>query len=193
MAQIHLLISDFDGTLVNTFYANFEAYRRSFDDCGLNLTEEEYLKCFGLRFDDFMNALNITDNEVKFRIRNLKSLYYPNYFKQLIVNVPLLSFLRSFKVSGGITALASTARKINLMNAVNFIGAEDAFNYISAGEDVLHGKPNPEIYNNILTRFDVKPEETLVFEDSDVGINAAVNAGINYIRIDNTYFDGIKS
>lgn len=192
MAQIRLLISDFDGTLVDTFHANFEAYKLSFNDCGLDLAEEEYRKCFGYRYDDFMAALNIKDNQVKLRIREKKSLYYPYFFKKIIVNTPLLLFLKSFRSNGGITVLASTARKINLMSAINYIGAKDVFDYISTGEDVMHGKPDPEIYNNILCRFNVKPEEALIFEDSDVGIGAAVNAGINYIKIDKTHFNGIK-
>lgn len=193
MSQIKLLISDFDGTLVNTFRANYEAYKRSFADCDLKITEEEYRKCFGFRYDDLMNELKVKDDAVKHRISELKSEYYPLFFEHLIVNETLLAFLRNFKDSGGITALASTARKKNLMNAINYIGAEDTFTYISAGEDVKHGKPNPEIYNNILNYFNIKPEEALIFEDSEVGIGAAVNAGINYIKIDNTYFNGIKS
>lgn len=192
MSQIKLLISDFDGTLVNTFRANYEAYKRSFDDCGLIITEEEYHDCFGFRFDDFMKTMNITDAKIKQRIRQLKSEYYPQFFEHLIINQPLLTFLQAFKKKGSFTALASTARRENLMNAINYIGAANAFTYICAGEDVTYGKPNPEIYVNILRRFNVKPEEALVFEDSEVGIEAAINAGINYMKIDNTYINGIK-
>lgn len=192
MSKVKLLISDFDGTLVNTFRANYEAYKRSFSECGLNITEEDYRKSFGMRFDDFMKIMNISDIEVKQSIRELKSDYYPLFFEHLILNKPLLSFLRNFKTAGGYTALASTARKKNLMNVINYLGIKDAFSFISAGEDVKKGKPDPEIYENILVRFDMKPEEALVFEDSEVGIGAAANAGINYIQIDNTYFDGIK-
>jgi len=43
MNNIKLIISDFDGTLVNTFRANYEAYRRSFEDVGLWLMEDVYI------------------------------------------------------------------------------------------------------------------------------------------------------
>ena len=35
MAQVKLLITDFDGTLVDTFKANFLAYQKAFDKYGL--------------------------------------------------------------------------------------------------------------------------------------------------------------
>ena len=55
-----------------------------------------------------------------------------------------------FHVAGGKTAIASTARKKNLINALAHIGVLDTFDYVLAGEDVDKGKPSPEIYQNIL-------------------------------------------
>lgn len=55
MSQVKLLITDFDGTLVDTFEANFLAYQKAFSDCGLQLSEKQYKECFGFRFDDFMS------------------------------------------------------------------------------------------------------------------------------------------
>ena len=183
MAQIKLLISDFDGTLVNTFRANYLAYKEAFSAVGRTITEKEYKACFGFRFDDFMKTMRIYDAEIANEIRKIKGESYPKYFSNFIVNTPLLEMIKLFRSSGGFTAVASTARKKNLMNALHYIGAEDAFSYILAGEDVSKGKPNPEIYKNVLQHFKLDPKEALVFEDSEVGMQAASNAGIGYIRI----------
>jgi len=190
MNNIKLIISDFDGTLVNTFRANYEAYKRSFEDVGLSLTEDKYRECFGFRYDDMMAYLNITDDEIKNLIREQKAQYYPSFFNLLEVNNVLLNFIRHFKLSGGKTALASTARRENLMNAITYINAEDAFNLILSGESVEKGKPDPEIYLKTMAEFNAKPEETLVFEDSEVGLMAADRAGTKYIRITSEYFNG---
>lgn len=188
-SPIRLLISDFDGTLVNTFEANYHAYQKAFKECGINLSPSTYQRCFGLRFDDFMIETGVTKEEVQQKIRQLKSEYYPHFFDQLIPNKPLITFLRAFKASGGYTALASTARRLNLINALNFLQLEDVFDFIIAGEDVKKGKPNPEIYLKILEHFQISPHEALIFEDSNTGIKAAQQVGIHYIII-NTLFYG---
>lgn len=190
MAQVKLLITDFDGTLVDTFEANFLAYQKAFSMFGLELTEQQYRDCFGFRFDDFMSHMGINDNDTKNGIRLAKGDFYPLFFDKLIVNDPLLTLLKTFKNSGGLTAVASTARKENLMNALNFIDAADAFSLILTGEDVKHGKPNPAIYNKVLETLNVLPAEALIFEDSSVGISAANAAHVDYVQITKEYFYG---
>lgn len=181
--KISLLISDFDGTLVDTFQANLAAYQEAFKECRNNLTDEQYRESFGYRFDKFMDYMGIDDIETRKRIKEIKSEVYPKYFNLLKVNTSLLEFIKSFKASGGKTAVASTARKKNLMNALSYINATDYFDLILAGEDVKNGKPNPEIYLKVLSYFNLRPEEALVFEDSEIGMEAAINAGIPYIQI----------
>lgn len=188
MGEVKLLITDFDGTLVDTFEANFLAYQMAFKEKNLVLSREDYRACFGLRFDDFMAKMGIFDEKNKSEIRRIKGSVYPIFFDKLVINIPLLSMLRGFKASGGLTALASTARRNNLLNALNYIKAYDIFSLIVAGEDVKKGKPEPEIYNKILDTLQVKPTEALIFEDSMVGMMAAQNAGVQFIQITKNYF-----
>ena len=182
------MITDFDGTLVDTFTANYKAYFKAFAANGLNLSEADYHRCFGLRFEKFMEAVNVVDDEQKRSIKKLKGEYYPDFFDEFKVNHPLLSLIRSFHQSGGRTSVASTARRVNLVNALIHIRALHDFDFILAGEEVLQGKPSPEIYLSVLRYFNAKPSEALVFEDSEVGIQAAEAAGINYIVIDKDYY-----
>ncbi len=181
--MIKAIVTDFDGTLVNTFQANYHAYREAFDQVGLSLSEEDYRKCYGLRFDGFMDAMGIEDAETRKRIRTLKGDCYPSHFGLLRVNQPLLDFIRMFRHNGGLTAVASTARAKNLTNALNHIGATGDFDLILAGEDVVNGKPSPEIYNTVMSRLGVTADQTLIFEDSAVGLQAAEASGAHYIKI----------
>lgn len=73
--KIRLLITDFDGTLVDTFTANYKAYSKAFADNGLSLSEMDYHQCFGLRFEKFMEATNVVDDKVKQSIKELKGKY----------------------------------------------------------------------------------------------------------------------
>ena len=186
--KINLLISDFDGTLVDTFQANLAAYKEAFKECGYDLMSEQYKECFGYRFDKFMDYMGIDNIETRKKIKEIKGEVYPKYFNLLKVNTSLLELIKSFKASGGKTAVASTARKKNLMNALNYIGVTDSFDLILAGEDVINGKPNPEIYLNVLSFFNMKPEEALIFEDSEIGMEAAKKAGISFIEINKNFY-----
>lgn len=186
--QIKALITDFDGTLADTFEANYQAYSRAFADCGRELSREDYRRCFGMRFDDFMTAVAVIDPMVAAKIRRLKGEYYPGCFDSLRVNAPLLTFLRAFKAGGGKVAVASTARRENLLAALSYLGAADLFDLVLAGADVSRGKPDPEIYLTALSRLGVKAEEALVFEDTDLGARAASAAGICHIKINPSFY-----
>lgn len=181
--MIKAIITDFDGTLVDTFEANYGAYQEAFTQVGLELSIDRYRECFGLRFAEFMEAMHIEDKELAARIRRIKGEVYPNHFNKLKPNKPLIDFICSSRAMGIHTAVASTARCKNLMNALKYINAVEAFEYILTGEDVQNGKPNPEIYNKVLRYFGIQPYEAIVFEDSPVGMQAAEAAGINYIKV----------
>ena len=181
--MIKLLITDFDGTLVDTFEANFSAYQRAFKEVGVSFTRQDYKRCFGFRFDRFMEEMNVTDKAVAELIRELKGRYYPEYFHLIRVNEPLVNLLATFHNGGCQTAVASTARRKNLMNVLSYLHLADNFDLILAGEDVQKGKPSPEIYLKVMSALQVPAHETLVFEDSVVGVEAAQAAGTQCVKI----------
>lgn len=181
--MITTLITDFDGTLVDTFEANLLAYQQAFDAVGKHLDSSAYRLCFGLRFDAFMSRMEIYDDNVRSQIKELKKDFYPNYFESLKPNKSLVELIRSFHATGGKTAIASTARKENLMNVVKYLHIEDIFDKILAGIDVKKGKPDPEIYLKTMELLNASPEETLIFEDSQIGIEAAKASKAYYIKI----------
>ena len=181
--MINAIITDFDGTLVDTFEANLRAYQKAFNDVGMNLSAEKYRQCFGFRFERFMMAIAIYDDRTANIIREAKKEYYPQFFEFLKPNAALIELISSFHAMGGKTAIASTARKENLMNVVNYLGIENIFDLIFAGKDVKQGKPSPEIYLKAMDALSVHAKETLIFEDSEVGIEAAKASGANYMVV----------
>lgn len=182
--MIKAVITDFDGTLVDTFEANLKAYQYVFARMGLMLTEEKYRECFGLRFDRFMEIAGIGDESVANRIREMKRECYPDFFGYLRPNRALMKLISAFKTSGGKTAIASTASRKNLTSAVRYLHIENLFDLIYAGQDVKEGKPSPEIYVKAMAQLGVSPTDTLIFEDSEVGVLAAQRSGAHLIKID---------
>ena len=56
-------------------------------------------------------------------------------------------------------------------------GVLHRFQFVLAFEDIVHGKPNPEIYQKAAQNFGVTPDQMLVLEDSVSGCHAARSAG----------------
>lgn len=187
--MIRAIITDFDGTLVDTFEANYQAYDLAFKSNSLTISKEQYRACFGLRFDAFMHQIGVDDEKLKTSIRKEKARIYPNCFDSLIPNMTLISFIRKMKQSGVKTAIASTAQKENLMNVLNYLYLADLFDEIIAGTGVKKGKPDPEIYLKAMEVLGVSPEETLIFEDTEVGLQAAEASGASYMRITQLFFE----
>lgn len=186
--MIKAIITDFDGTLVDTFEANLRAYQEAFYRVGIRLTQEKYRECFGLRFDRFMSAMGIFDDSIAAKIREAKKNAYPKYFDYLNPNRPLIDLIDTFHKMGCKTAIASTARRENLMNAVCHLGIAEYFDLIYAAQDVKQGKPSPEIYLNAMSELRVNPDEVLIFEDSPVGVEAAKASGAKYIPVNSDWF-----
>ena len=61
------------------------------------------------------------------------------------------------------------------------------FNALFSNQDVRNVKPDPEIYIKCMDMLNVKPSETLILEDNDYGIKAALASGANLMRIRNVY------
>lgn len=173
---------------MDTFEANLRAYQEAFHSVGKTLTQEQYRECFGFRFDRFMSAMGIFDDIMAQKIREAKKAAYPKYFDCLRLNRSLYELIDSFHQMGGKTAIASTARRENLMNAVSYLGISDSFDLIYAAQDVRQGKPSSEIYLNTMAHFELKPQETLIFEDSPVGFEAAKASGAKMIPVTNDWF-----
>lgn len=181
--MIRAIITDFDGTLVDTFEANLRAYQKAYQSVGLDITAEKYRECFGYRFERLMLATGVFDERTANAIKEAKKQIYPTFFQYLTPNKALIELISSFHAMGGKTAIASTARRENLMNVVNYLELAPMFDLIHAGVDVKQGKPSPEIYIKTMEALGVQPDEVLIFEDSPVGIEAARASGAHVLLI----------
>jgi sugar-phosphatase len=54
-------------------------------------------------------------------------------------------------------------------------------------EDVLHGKPSPDVYLMAAQSLGVAPEDCVVVEDAPAGVEAARSAGMNVIALTTTH------
>jgi HAD superfamily hydrolase (TIGR01509 family) len=86
-------------------------------------------------------------------------------------------------------AVCSTASKGSVLAVMDQMGPErkSRFAEVLAGDVVRQKKPAPDIYLLALERLDVEPRECVVVEDSAIGMQAALAAGINCIVTTSAY------
>lgn len=81
-------------------------------------------------------------------------------------------------------AVASGGDRTTVEATLANLGILDAFNAVVTAEDVIHGKPAPDMFLLAAERIGVPPENCVVFEDSWLGIEGArrANMGVSLVR-----------
>lgn len=64
---------------------------------------------------------------------------------------------------------------------------ENFFPVMVTGDEIVNGKPDPEVYLEAARKLHVKPEKCLVFEDIPFGIMAGKNAGMTVCAVEDDY------
>ena len=197
-----LVMFDMDGTLYDTVGSNYYAYKEALEQCGYTLDREFFANvCFGHNYKTFV-PLIIKDNlkgeytgqeldkEVKERVteelletvHEVKKEVYSKYFDEIRVNEGLINLIKRIKYNTNV-ALVTTASKKNVYDILEHFHHVDLFDYIFTKEDVKEQKPDPTCYIVAMEHFGVKPEESYIYEDSDVGLKAAYKSGANVIKV----------
>ena len=86
----------------------------------------------------------------------------------------LLDALENAKIPKGV---ATSSQRSFVSNVLGRYQLEPRFEFVLTAEDIVHGKPDAEIYLSAAKRFGLPPHHLLVLEDSQVGCRAAVAAG----------------
>ncbi|MBO7262191.1 MAG: HAD-IA family hydrolase [Alistipes sp.] len=184
MANIKLILLDFDGTLVDTRRANACAYIETLSEVGITLTEKEYLdKYYGVRCIEFMRMLGFEDSSKIAELRQRKVKLYPKYFDTVKLNTELWGWCCMMRKMGAKVWIVSTGHADNIRNVMRYLNLEDGIDGIITGDDVEHSKPAPDPFLEAMRRESVTPAETIIFEDSAVGIEAARRTGAPYVVI----------
>ncbi len=182
--RLRLLLLDFDGTLADTREANYRAYAQTLAEAGIGLTREAYFgSYFGMRSAEFMERMGFADPAVRERLRLRKIALYPTFFDTVRLNRPLWEFAQAFRASGGRVWIVSTGSRDNIVNVMRHLGIARDVDGILTGADVARSKPAPDAFLYAMAAEGVAPRETLIFEDSPVGLEAARRSAAPYIAV----------
>ena len=177
-----LALVDLDGTLVDTKDVNYYAYKEAVEKFGYSIDYDYYSKfCNGKHYLQFLPKVTTNDDRTLMAMHKIKQVAYRKYLSYAKLNVHLVNILRLMKQEYKI-ALVTTASKQNCDDILELFQLRDLFDLVLTYDDITHSKPDPEGFNKAMAFFDAKPEDTVIFEDSDAGLKAAERSGALYYR-----------
>lgn len=181
------LIFDFDGTIADTSTIHEKAFKKVFESFCININ---YKEISGKSTKEAishlikMNDLEIKAEDIKKLIKNKQS-----FVREEIISSPnfkTLPYVREFieNVYGNYQlAIASSGSRETINLAIKKLNLKKYFNLILCSEDVEHSKPSPDIFLKVIQLANYKREDSLIFEDSQSGLQASMAARIPFIDI----------
>lgn len=137
---------------------------------------------------DKKDAIEIMLGKLPIHLHNACLNIMKEWQEGLIVNLQTIEFIKNLREKGYKTYILSNAP----LDIPDFLERNDLNKYfdgkvISAQEKV--SKPNRKIYELILNRFSLNPNESLFLDDKQENIDAAISCGINGYVFDYNKFD----
>jgi beta-phosphoglucomutase-like phosphatase (HAD superfamily) len=181
-------IFDCDGTLADTMPMHFKAWSRVVTELGGVFPEELFYRLGGKPTVQILELLR-DDHGLKVPDPRAAALRKEEYFLALLDGVrpieAVMSFARRWRGVKPL-AVASGGFHRQIDRTLTALGVRDWFDAIVCAEDCARGKPFPDPFLEAARRLNVPAADCLVFEDSPLGIQAAIAAGMQYVLVPRT-------
>ena len=183
-APFKAYLFDCDGTLADSLPLHYEAWREALAPYACPFPKELFLAWGGIPVPRTVEMLN-----------ERFGLTMPSKLVAEAREAAYLGRLASVKPHAGVLAhveaqfgriplaVVSGSPRASVQSTLRTLGIEQRFAAIVGAEDVARGKPAPDPYLRAAELLQVKPEDCLVFEDAELGIEAAIAAGMQWVRV----------
>ena len=182
--MIKNIIFDFDGVLVDSEILVAKAFSKYMQELGIKTNEKEFANLAGKKTVEVIDILSekysLKDKQTFFDdIMNIASNIYK---KELKTVVGVEEFLKKSKHN---LYIGSNSMKDRILDGLKRVGLEKYFNpnHIYSFDLVDNPKPHPDIYLKAVNDNDLIIDETIIIEDSVVGVQAGKNANVKVIGL----------
>jgi beta-phosphoglucomutase len=182
-------IFDLDGVLVDTAKYHYLAWKWLAEQWGFEFTEKDNERLKGVSRTRSLEIvleigglqLSVEEMERKATQKNERFLQYINEMDDSELLPGAKEYLLLLREKGVKTALGSASK--NAMLILEKVGIAELFDAIIDGNKVSKAKPDPEVFIAGCRELRLQPEDCVVFEDAEAGIQAAIAAGIYVVGI----------
>jgi HAD superfamily hydrolase (TIGR01549 family) len=173
------ILFDFDGTLLDSFPAHYEAFKVTLAHFNIEVTPEQYKQTYSPNWFAVYEAFGIPQEKYE-EADTIWLTEARNHEPQLFPQArPLLeSLTNKFKL--GLVTSGSRARVLRDLTST---GVRDFFQVIITGDDISKPKPDPEGLFLALDRLGLPPEQALFVGDAREDYLMAQAAGVPFIGI----------
>lgn len=178
------LIFDCDGTLADTMPGHFAAWVTALRAGGGDITEERFYQNAGVTSAAIIDALNKDFGyglDVPKTVEAKEKMYVEGLHE--IVEITAVADIARAHTGKVPMAVASGGLLSVVHATLDAIGLRPLFDAVVTAEDVVHGKPAPDIFLKAAALLGVAPQDCIVYEDGDPGIVAARTAGMRVIDV----------
>jgi HAD superfamily hydrolase (TIGR01509 family) len=180
-------IFDLDGTLADTMPAHFVAWTATARRYGLSFPEDEFYALGGTPTVTIAAMLAeraglSTDPVLIAREKEqafVDSLSTPGIIRPI---VPVIEIARAH-MAEGLLAIASGGTRALVDRTLGLIGIGDWFKVVLSSEDTKRHKPEPDVFLEAARRLGADPSACTVYEDTDIGIEAARRANMQWVDV----------
>lgn len=179
-------IFDLDGTLIDTMPLHYRAWDEAMRRAGLTVTldEELFYSLGGVptkRVAELIAAHYGLRIDVQ-RVFHEKESLFMEIQKDAQLIAPTVEFARKAAATHPL-AIASGGPREVVRRSLQLAGLDSLFKAVVSADDVVHGKPSPDMFLLAAKLLGVEPTRCLVFEDADPGFRAAAAAGMKVVRV----------
>jgi HAD superfamily hydrolase (TIGR01509 family) len=178
--MIRAVVFDLDGLMFDTEALFFRVSSEALAARGKSFTPEMMQAMLGRRAVDAVNAwttLAGIDQPAEDLLAEVRGRFYAVMDTAVHPTPGLFVLLDHLKRRRLPLAVATSSRRSYADRLLTSHGLADRFAFVLASEDVIRGKPDPEIYRTAAARFAIAAKSMMVLEDSPAGVAAARGAG----------------
>ena len=175
---------DCDGTIVDSMPLHYVAWKRALDEFGCPFPEAQFYAFGGLPVEAIIERLN-AEHGLHMPPRET-SIIKEGYYTEMLTDLKAIpEVLEHVHAQHGNIPLAvvSGSTRESVEASLSSLGILNLFTTLVCAGDYARSKPDPEPFLLAASRLGVDPKRCLVFEDAQPGIDAAIAAGMQYVRI----------
>lgn len=181
------VIFDMDGVIVDSGEHHRAAWQALLAELGTTVSSADFWRLtIGRPAHEAVSLLlgRELHYEEAMELAGRKRDLYRHFAQRGAVAVPgVADFVGSVARSGTACAVATSASRHDARHVLDTLGLAGHFGAVVTAEDVIRGKPDPEVYVRAATEIGIAPRDCLAFEDAVVGVQAARRAGMRVIGV----------
>jgi len=189
--DIKAVIFDLDGVIVTTDDCHYTAWKKMADDEEIYFDRKINERLRGVsRMQSLEIVLEKSDKayteQEKLALAAKKNAYYVDLIQKLTPHDVLggvMKNLKTLKEHGIKIAIGSSSKNTPII--LNRIGLADYFDAVSDGNNIKKSKPDPEVFLKAAEMLNIAPENCMIVEDADAGIEAGRRAGMKTFALGN--------